>query len=387
MDSIWVLLIPLPCTKGGQVYDVDPEADTVIIVPPGTEPFAPWDPKSDQIQNGSKNALSQSGVRINVSSRHLTLASGIFRRKLNHFSRNTSVQPDGRIHLYTSQRFDPRAAAIVMNAVHAKGFKMPKAVDLETLAQIAFFADTFGLLEAVSVYVELWALKLQGQFPEIYNRDLILWIYISHVFRLDEPFKAATRIAAIYSDGPIRNLGLPLQHGVVAAIDVRRQELVARSLSTVYGILDSLSGGAATCDESHCDSLLLGTLIKLLSKKGILWPRPAKPFTGVSYTAIIDDMARLSQHLGGRAAKAVNGVNGTTKHHANGTNGVHVNGVNGVHKPLTKTSKGQGGEVHLSGTHPGKPAVHHCGAMRLVAGFGQLDALADEVEGVELETV
>ncbi|KAK5654016.1 hypothetical protein OQA88_7693 [Cercophora sp. LCS_1] len=385
MDSIWVLLIPPPfIKKADRVYEVDPEADTIVVVPPRAEPFAPWDAKSEQV-NGTKDELSQSGLRIKVSSKHLVLASDVFRKKLHHFSRNTSVQPDGRIHLYTSQRFDPHAAAIVLNAVHAKGYKMPKTVELETLAQVALFADTFGLVEAVSVYAELWVLKLQNQFPETYGRDLILWIYISHVFRLDEPFKAATRVAAVYSDGPIKTLGLPLHQGVIDGIDARRQELVAKSLTVVHDILDSLSDGTATCDASHCDSLLLGKLVKILSRSGILWPRPTKPFAGVGYTAIVSAVGQLPQHggLGTTASKTPNGINGTAGAHVNGVNGtnsVHVNGVNGAHKAPAKKSK------TLGGTN-GESASHQCGATRLVAGFGRLSILADEIDGVELETV
>lgn len=171
-------------------------------------------------------------------------------------------------------------------------------------------------------------------------------------------------------------------------IDDRRQELVAKSLDAVHGVLDSLSDGTATCDASHCDSLLLGKLVKTLSKTGILWPRPSKPFAGVSYTAIIDAVGKLSQQqeASTQAPQAINGINGTAKAHVNGvngTNGVHVNGVNGTHKVPTKDLKGLGGKTHTNSGY----AVHECGATRLVAGFGQLSILADEVEGVELETV
>jgi len=154
-------------------------------------------------------------LQIRASSKHLILASDIFKNKLRHFSKSTSVRPDGRIHLYTSQRFDPRAAAIALNAVHAKSFKVPKAVDLETLAQIALFTDKFQLVEPVSVYADRWASKLRSQIPATYNRDLVLWIYISHIFRQAEPFKVATRVAAIESTAPITNLRLPLHEQII----------------------------------------------------------------------------------------------------------------------------------------------------------------------------
>jgi len=222
MDSIWVALIPLPWLKPGPFYQVDPESDVLIIVPANQEPFAPWDISSSVDDEkhvvAGKHAVSKSGLRIKTSSKHLSLASDVFKKKLRHFSRNTSVQADGRIHLNVAQGFDARAAAIVLNAVHGKAFKTPKSVDLETLAQIAWFADKFQLVEAVSAYADRWISRLLGKLPDSYNRELILWIYISHVFGHDEAFKVATKVAAVYSTGPIKTLGLPIDRRVIGML-------------------------------------------------------------------------------------------------------------------------------------------------------------------------
>lgn len=112
-----------------------------------------------------------------------------------------------------------RAAAIVLNAVHGKAFKLPKTVDLGTLAQIAVFAGKFELTEAVSAYAELCSLRLlaDGRMPSTYNRELVLCIYIIHVFGLVEAFKVATRVAAVHSSDRIKSLGLPLCESVIGA--------------------------------------------------------------------------------------------------------------------------------------------------------------------------
>lgn len=228
MDSVWVVLIPLPFAKPGPFYQVDPEADVLVIIPPKEQPSAPWGGEDEDGFHGTKDALSQSGLQIKVSSKHLILASDIFKTKLRHFSRTTSLRPDGRIHLSVAQGFDARAAAIVLTAVHGKAFKTPKTVDLETLAQIAFFADKFQLVEAVSVYADRWISKLLSQLPETYNRKLILWIYISLVFSQAEAFEAATKVATVHSAGPIKSLGLPIGEGIIrrgiSLIETRQQE-------------------------------------------------------------------------------------------------------------------------------------------------------------------
>jgi len=86
------------------------------------------------------------------------------------------------------------------------------------LAQIAWFADKFQLVEAVSVYADRWISRLLDKLPNSYNRELILWIYISHVFGHDEAFKAATKVAAVYSTGPIKTLGLPIDRRVIGML-------------------------------------------------------------------------------------------------------------------------------------------------------------------------
>ena len=148
----------------------------------------------------------------------------------------------------------------------------------------------------------------------------------------------------------------------------------------------------AGCDEFHCDSLLLGDLVKILSRNGLLWPRPAAPFAGVSCTAILNAVGPLVQ---GR--KRDNGQEGdslelqapTLVNIVNGTNGVHMNGVSGTHKLPSKNMAGSNGApLAPSAPHTsGEPATHQCDATRLVASLDRLKVLVDEVSGLKLETV
>ena len=80
-----------------------------------------------------------------------------FRNKLHlATSKKGSVQSDGRTHLSLAAGFDPKAVTIALNAVHGRGSKVPKSVDLETLAKIAHFVDRFQLFETVEVYADRW---------------------------------------------------------------------------------------------------------------------------------------------------------------------------------------------------------------------------------------
>jgi hypothetical protein len=217
MDSVELVVVASPFANLAPLYEVDPDADTLLIVPPSTQPFAPWDEHQINGVNGvHKATTSQPGLRLKVSSRHLALASRVFNTKLQFGSSKSTRQADGRVHLRLAEGFGAEAITIVMNAIHSRGSKVPKTVDVETLAQIAFFVDRFQLLDAVEVYAERWISKLENSLPSAYNRDLILWLYISHVFRQPDIFKAATKTAAAHAPGPIQTLGLPIREKIIS---------------------------------------------------------------------------------------------------------------------------------------------------------------------------
>jgi hypothetical protein len=49
----------------------------------------------------------------------------------------------------------------------------------------------------------------------LYQRETVLWIWVSFVFDFPEKFRTATRIASQQSRGPIQSLGLAIPHAVV----------------------------------------------------------------------------------------------------------------------------------------------------------------------------
>jgi len=226
MDSIWVVLIPFPFAKPSPFYETDPESDVLVIVPPWQKhPSTPCDntdigatqPPPLPIDN-----LRHSGLRIKVSSKHLTLASPIFTQKLRHFHRNTSVRADGRIHLTLAPgAFHPRAVAIVLNAVHGKGSKVPKAVDIETLAQIARFVDTFRLLDVLEVYADRWTsnLLLSRGVPNVCGRELVMWVYLSSGVGRGGGWRGGGGGGGGRGEGVIGGEGLPIAEGVVSELE------------------------------------------------------------------------------------------------------------------------------------------------------------------------
>ncbi|KAK3341944.1 hypothetical protein B0T25DRAFT_586023 [Lasiosphaeria hispida] len=399
-SDLTLVVVASPFANMAPLYEVDPEADLLLLVPPRTTAFAPWDAAAAPLTNGTSSSsaaqqqhksaalASASGLRIKVSSKHLALASRVFKNKLQFAGAGkggSTTQSDGRVHLSLAEGFEPKAVRIVLDAIHGRGRKVPKAVDLETLAQIALFVDRFQLGDAVEVYADRWIGNLEGSLPEAYSRDLVLWIYASYVFGRADVFKTVTKLAAARSDGPVRHLGLPIKEKIIRDIDAQRQELVGKSLTLVHGTLDNLTDSSVVCSRFHCDSFLLGQLIKTLRKSGVVWPRPAKPFAGVSHVDIADTVnSNVQFRWRNSSGNSESGI---------GIWGVAVNGNGASVKASSRKRKSPVQQPITPGSSPEptqRPGItfetHVCDAKKLVTHFDELDVLEDGVKGLDLQS-
>jgi hypothetical protein len=153
-----------------KLYEVDPDADTLIIVPASSSSALP---KSDDTKNGTRKQQPVNGsdagnteassneLRLKVSSKHLSLASKHFADKFKWLEGDANiVQSDGRVHVKLDG-FDPNAITIVMNIIHGRGPRIPKTLDLETLAKVAVFVDSFKCYDAVEAYADRWLGQLE----------------------------------------------------------------------------------------------------------------------------------------------------------------------------------------------------------------------------------
>ncbi|AEO69841.1 uncharacterized protein THITE_2069375 [Thermothielavioides terrestris NRRL 8126] len=369
MDAVEVALVASPFANLAPLYEVDPDADALLIVPPVNQDFAPWrEPHQPGEVNGvlktssttaAAAPASRPGLRIKVSSKHLTLASRVFRNKLQFGSSRAARQSDGRIHLKLADGFDPKAVSIVMNAVHGRGSKVPKAVDLDTLAQIALFVDRFQLLDAVEVYAERWIAKLESSVPDADGRDLVLWIYASHVFRHAAIFHAVTKSAAARSAGPIPTLGLPIREKIIQTIDANRQTLLTRALSLVHSTVDDLLTTTPTPTATTATSSSAGG-----AKGGV-----------VEEEVEVEPWHRNGNGYGNVNGHAVNEQEGVKK-----TSGW---GAVGGGLPVTPVASPEPVYRSARGVFE---QVHECDATRVVARLDELGKLADEVDGLVLES-
>ncbi|CAK7565585.1 MAG: hypothetical protein SEPTF4163_003504 [Sporothrix epigloea] len=325
-----------------KIYEIDPDADTVVTVRPLVEGFAPWPAEDHDKSSAASSSLLRptTDVRIKASAKHLSLASSRFRdilaqavtaasplqtsykpliasldnndTKPNSLWRKETAPPspplsdyggsspsqtseaDGRIHVVL-EGLDADAVITVLNIVHGRGGKdrVPKAISLEALARIAVVIDKFKLQHAVDIYADRWVDALGHPSARNSPRELTLWIYIAYVFQHDNIFQEATKLAAVQLTGPLPALAnLPLRAKIVRDLDAQRQAVIEGALQIIRDTINTLivdediGDGEDQKGVINSDTFLLGALLRTLHRQKVFWPHLAAPYTGISVTAI-----------------------------------------------------------------------------------------------------
>ena len=237
------------------IHKIDRFADTIIILKNPCKSFAPWEDKltnykdlessiehtrdNRSVQHGRKNRENREAepaglpseptesedeeIHYLVSSSHLILASPWFRRVLTTkaFTESWKDSTDGRYHIQASD-WDAEALLILLSIFHLRTRQVPRAVSLEMLAKLAVLVDYYELenAEVMERDVKEWITNLRRSvaIPPSYCRDLMLWICVSQVFRMQEEFTRATAVAIKTSKGLIQTLDLPIQQKVICTL-------------------------------------------------------------------------------------------------------------------------------------------------------------------------
>ncbi|KAH8799455.1 hypothetical protein F5884DRAFT_686710, partial [Xylogone sp. PMI_703] len=153
--------------------------------------------------------------RIQVSGKHLVLASPVFRSQLTE---SYNLHKEGSVAIGVDS-WDPEAFLVLMKSFHCRHRDVPRAVNVELLAKIILLVSYYDCLEVVEVYLDAWLASVSGSFATIYSRDSILWLWISCFLKLDDRFKEATSIAIKQSKSRVESLGLPISSRIIGNRD------------------------------------------------------------------------------------------------------------------------------------------------------------------------
>ncbi|KAG6174848.1 hypothetical protein E4U47_006983 [Claviceps purpurea] len=166
-------------------------------------------------------------VHFRLCSRHLALASPVFKTMLNGFWKEsaplsdqsngsaktrTPLQngPDCQVcYELTATEWDAEDFLLLMNIFHGRNKQVPISIDLETLGRISVLVDYYKCQEVTQLAVGLWIDKLSGNLPTKYGRECVTWMFVSWVFSSREIFKNMTLLAIIKSEGGLGTIHLP----------------------------------------------------------------------------------------------------------------------------------------------------------------------------------
>lgn len=184
-----------PLLAGTVLHKCDPNGDVIIQLRCLYPPFAVWDNRAEYAEQGqnpindepqparkephagdetaphdeapsedtpellpaeehttAKTDDEPPSIEIWVSSRHLILASSHFRRMLKgQWEEAHSLQSNGCLRIEETD-WDADALRIVMDIIHGRFRRVPKAISLEILAKIAVLVDYDECLEVVEMF-------------------------------------------------------------------------------------------------------------------------------------------------------------------------------------------------------------------------------------------
>jgi hypothetical protein len=175
-------------------------------------------PSTSEVSDASEEGHFKGGlVGMRVSSRHLALASPVFSRMFNgNWHEAREIRSEG-IAVIIMDIWDVDITLIIMNIMHGYAPKVPRKVDLDTLAKIAVMVDYYQCRGLVEVFADIWIEELKADMPKTFGKAVLQWICIAWVFRKQMEFFAATRVALVESSGVVHTYGLPIPNRVIGS--------------------------------------------------------------------------------------------------------------------------------------------------------------------------
>ncbi|KAH6674274.1 hypothetical protein B0J14DRAFT_617053 [Halenospora varia] len=281
-----------------QVFDPDGDLTFILTHHPSdsieSRDFTPELGIGFDLNLDSKEPDEEHEVRIQVSSKHLTLASPVFKAMLKHsFREGAGLREFGCVQIPLPED-DPDAFSILMSIIHAKNQAVPRQMSLPLLTTIAILVDKYELHESTDLFANTWIDALKTSMPETFCKQLISWICITWVFRRPAEFTWASFVAikqstgvgfeTVYEDFDT----LPIPEEIIEAINVQREQAMEKILEclrmVVHGIQESKSHNCPA-HRQECEALLLGTLLRSASKSK-LWPIMESPYPGLSFKEV-----------------------------------------------------------------------------------------------------
>ncbi|KAJ9294869.1 hypothetical protein DTO271G3_6431 [Paecilomyces variotii] len=237
-------------------------------------------------QDDYEESLKEESFRIQVSAKHLVLASPVFKQILTGgWKESVTYLQKGSVEI-TTEGWDIEALLILLRVMHCQNYQVPRKLTLEMVAKVAVIADYYECEEAIGFFADTWIGSLEDVPPARYCRDLILWLWISYYLKLPDQFQKVSSIAISQSNGWINNCGLPIPDKVLEKIDSNRQQAISNVITLLQEKREALLSGNEGCGF-ECSSIMYGALTKQMQSNGLLSPVPEAPFLSLNYEELV----------------------------------------------------------------------------------------------------
>jgi len=153
----------------------------------------------DNDQKYPRGSLEDTQVEFRVSSRHMSLASPVFRAMLESKFKESQLNEQGLYEVQASE-WDAEAFVILLDIIHGHHRDVPKRISVEILSNIAIIVDYYGCHEIMEFVLTAWLTYL-GEPEEFVKEDPLRWLFISWVFRQEALFTVATKMLLLYDNG------------------------------------------------------------------------------------------------------------------------------------------------------------------------------------------
>ncbi|KAL2836904.1 hypothetical protein BJX68DRAFT_274316 [Aspergillus pseudodeflectus] len=222
-------------------------------------------------------------LRIQVSAKHLALASPVFKQELRDSLKN-------EIH---ARGWGTLPFFILLQIIHCQNSKLPRALSLDTLADVARLADYYQCKDTIGILTEIWIKALPEPDTTKLSRDLMLWLWVAFFFHLGDAFSKISSAVLSLGDGPIDSLDLPFPSELLDNMDYHRQHAIEQALRLVDKTQASLLRTDGKCGF-ECSSIMYGSLTKELHRTGLSSvPMRVAPFPGLSYTQLVQKISSI----------------------------------------------------------------------------------------------
>ncbi|KAF5688927.1 hypothetical protein FDENT_4643 [Fusarium denticulatum] len=268
-------------------YDVDPGGDIELIlrkpnkqkIVPADQGYNGWEnPGKPEFTNppclgrykvfselspGDECKTLEVEVRMRVFSRHLTLASRVFRAMLqgSWIEAAPSSQP---IRPISTEDWDAFALAIVLDCIHGRHFEIPTKISPGLLTRISTIVDYYQCREAVQVHYRTWTDDSFCRLPSdtIDDGELnIMWLFVSWVFHDENRFRKMADKFLRRSPG-ISNYEtheLPVS-AILRKLEDKRQTLFEETLEALDNLEMDLMDEDGCGEKEDCSAVLLDIL-------------------------------------------------------------------------------------------------------------------------------